>query len=284
MKRILLLLLISLISFSNTAHTMSRCMEPENLIEEYPVIFKGRVIQTGMNQDLKEPFEQLMEEIEGLRDNNGEAGRAAYIWAFMFMGDPQVTEFEVVETYKGLLPNRIKLYHRLNSLRGEKKGVVGASYKTGESYVVMANVNDLHHHTSSSCDTYFHPHENDRKLEEIFNLKHKLDKLNKNVAENPNSAQHALARAEHLEDIKDFQRAEALYKIGIDKYKADLTALKAFEGGLSRTTELKNIYLGQQKNKDLFYVTLEQFQEASHVFKESFNELLLKFGKMEFDK
>lgn len=251
---------------------MSQCMESINFIEEYPVIFKGRVVSVEDNVEIKKLHDKIIDVLEGLRETRGEEGEAAYIWTTMFMGDPTITKFEVLETYKGILPMEVQLYHASKTLRGEpRRG--GVSYKVGQTYVMLADIAQENRFTPGRCDSYYIPDSKNLNLRKINNLKSKTEQLEKERQLSQGSIDAVIKKAQFLERINDFLNLEKLYTEALKTY-VDAPNQSRFQKGLQQALSLKEAYFEEQKNKNMFYVSAEFYDEGLlSSMENSFHEL-----------
>lgn len=233
--------------FSQPTWAMN-CVAPYNMVEVYPVIFKGRVSSIIDNPELKEVHDKIVDMFEVLRDKHGEKGYGSYIWATMFMGDPKITTFDVIETYKGVLPKEIQIYHAAETLRGEpRRG--GVSYDLGETYIIFADVNENNRYMPSACGTHYKPDSENRHVTQIRGVRDQIDALNTSINSAPKNVQLILKKAEILEGIQDFQRLENLYAEALKTFEDDDMLRK----GLERAVKQKKAYLEKQSQRDGLY-------------------------------
>jgi hypothetical protein len=108
--------LFSVIISSNTAYAMSCRPLPDDVVKEYPIIFKGKAITTT-ELPWKDAFgpslaDKVAEDNEMIK---------------AFLGTYTVTKFDVQKVYKGEIGKEIDVYHF--------NGV--ARYKDGLTYVIF---------------------------------------------------------------------------------------------------------------------------------------------------
>ncbi|MFN3827517.1 MAG: hypothetical protein ACK4NR_07815 [Micavibrio sp.] len=115
------MLLIVFVLIIDTAHAMSRCDPPE--ISDYEMVFKGEALYSSL----------LNEEVEKIKEKLGSNGnQSTNEFIDIWVGYPTVTEFRVLELYKGEPVNEIKIYH-------SSKSVLGMDFLDDNKYLIHSN-------------------------------------------------------------------------------------------------------------------------------------------------
>lgn len=202
---ILLIFFFTIIS-PNIVYATS-CLPPANVIREYPIVFKGKVIATT----------ELPTKYTTTTSPSGEVVNEENQKAFF--GSKAVTKFEVQEVYKGHVGKEVDVHHLIN-------GWTSVSYKDGMTYVIFTSkdINKEGGIETGLCSPRLVLEEKEEgsyyndwpdfkaQLDAYVEIKKSFESL---LKENPDNPHLYFQQAEFYESNNDYPAAELVWRKGI---------------------------------------------------------------------
>ncbi|MFA7276673.1 MAG: pentapeptide repeat-containing protein [Pseudobdellovibrionaceae bacterium] len=272
--------------YTGGANAMT-CMEYDNDIKAFPVIFKGKVISTTT---LEQPRNVEMGSIASMTAPGNLADKKL---ADLWIGKFQFTKFQVIESYKGNLGSEVEIFHQSESM-------MGTSYKERETYLIFARRDkDGRVGIGNFCDPKYifsELEKNDKQplgFLQLQTFKAKAKEFEAMIANQHNRPDLYLEQAKFYEDYTDYPSAEKAYKIGIEKnfvrHCWQIEHEKAPKDSLDEYTWPENasyvegygrvLYLQEKYNEALTPLKAIATEEAARLYKAAlvklnkFNEL-----------